>query len=91
MNDPAAHAETLVKKALDHLEATGALQPSNWMDITGLLNLAVETINAFDVMGEDIFESVMDAKRLQEGIVMMMSILMCLHQVQHVLMHSRQC
>jgi hypothetical protein len=42
MDNPAAHAEMLVKNALDDLEATGALQPSNRMDITGLLNPAIE-------------------------------------------------
>ena len=67
MDNPAAHAEMLVKNALDDLEATGALQPSNWMDIAGLLNPEIETADAFHVIDEDIFESVMDAKRLQEG------------------------
>ncbi|KIK75217.1 hypothetical protein PAXRUDRAFT_173446 [Paxillus rubicundulus Ve08.2h10] len=66
MGDAITHAETLVKNTLDDLEATGVLQPSNWMDITTLLNPAVETYNMFDVTDEDIFESVMDAKMLQE-------------------------
>ncbi|KAG1756584.1 uncharacterized protein EDB91DRAFT_1261356 [Suillus paluster] len=66
MNNPTAHAKTLVKNALDDLEATGALQSSNQMDIAGLLNLAVETTNIFNATDEDIFESVMDAKKLQE-------------------------
>ncbi|KAI0254772.1 hypothetical protein BJV78DRAFT_1182864 [Lactifluus subvellereus] len=35
-----------------------------WMDITGLLNLAVETTNTFSVTDRDIM---MDAKRLWEG------------------------
>ncbi|KIK81930.1 hypothetical protein PAXRUDRAFT_154894 [Paxillus rubicundulus Ve08.2h10] len=36
------------------------------MDIMELLNLAVETHDVFDVTDEDIFESVMDAKKLWE-------------------------
>ncbi|KIK80910.1 hypothetical protein PAXRUDRAFT_157373 [Paxillus rubicundulus Ve08.2h10] len=36
------------------------------MDIATLLNPAVETYNMFDATDEDIFESVMDAKMLQE-------------------------
>ena len=37
-------------------------------ELTGLLNLAIETANAFHVTDEGIFESVMDVKRLQKGI-----------------------
>ncbi|KAG2046952.1 hypothetical protein BDR06DRAFT_1014303 [Suillus hirtellus] len=65
-NNPTAHAETLVKNALDDLEATGALQSSNQMDIAGLLNPAIETTNIFNATDEEIFGSVMDAKRLWE-------------------------
>ncbi|KAF9228610.1 DDE-domain-containing protein [Gyrodon lividus] len=66
MGDAITHAETLVKNALDDLEATGALQPSNRMDIATLLSPAVETYNMFDATDEDIFESMMDVKMLQE-------------------------
>ena len=64
---PAVHAETLVETALDDLEATGALHPSNRMDIAELLNPAVESHNLFDVTDEAIFESVMDANRFKTG------------------------
>jgi hypothetical protein len=66
MNNPIVCAEKLLNKALDNLEATGALQRSNHMDIVALLNPAIETCNIFDVTDEDIFESVMGAKKLRE-------------------------
>ncbi|KAF9226434.1 DDE-domain-containing protein [Gyrodon lividus] len=66
MGDAITHAEMLVKNALDDLEAIGALQPSNRMDIATLLNPAVETYNMFDATDKDIFKSMMDAKMLQE-------------------------
>jgi hypothetical protein len=61
-SDPLSHAEKLVNNALDDLEATGALQRSNQMDIAAFLNPAVESHNMFEVTDEDIFEAVMDAK-----------------------------
>jgi DDE superfamily endonuclease len=64
---PTVHAETLVERALDDLEATGVLHRSNRMNITELLNPAVETHNLFNATDEDIFDSVMDAKRFREG------------------------
>jgi hypothetical protein len=36
------------------------------MDVLALLNPALETCNIFDAMDEDIFESMMDAKKLRE-------------------------
>ncbi|KIK76347.1 hypothetical protein PAXRUDRAFT_18282 [Paxillus rubicundulus Ve08.2h10] len=66
MNNPAVHAETLIENALDDLQATGALQALNWMDISALLNPALETCNIFDVTDEDIVESMMDVKKLWE-------------------------
>ena len=63
---PAMAAEMHIREALNHLEATGALQRLNRMDITELLNLAIENHNIFNATDEDIFESVMDAKKAQE-------------------------
>ncbi|KAF8556593.1 hypothetical protein OG21DRAFT_1459019 [Imleria badia] len=51
----------------DDLEATGALQRSNRMDVTELLNPAAETHNIFDATDEDICEAMMDAKMAREG------------------------
>ncbi|KAG6377548.1 hypothetical protein JVT61DRAFT_15363 [Boletus reticuloceps] len=66
ITDPTLQAETLVEAALDNLESTGALQHSNRMTISELLNLAIEAHNIFDATDEDIYEAVMDVKMLQE-------------------------
>ena len=59
--------ERLVNTALNDLEATGALQCSNHMDVTELVNPAEETHNIFNASDEDIFGAVMDAKTVREG------------------------
>ena len=56
----------LITTALDKLEATGALQRSNRMNIMELLNLAIETNNIFGATNEDIYNSVMEARKLKE-------------------------
>ena len=56
----------LVTTALDELEATGALQHSNQMDIPELLNPAIETNNIFGATNEDIYNSMMEARKLKE-------------------------
>jgi hypothetical protein len=43
------------------------VQRSNRMDITELLNPAVESHNLFDATDKDIFDSVMGAKMVSEG------------------------
>ncbi|KAI6100482.1 hypothetical protein EDD16DRAFT_1481329, partial [Pisolithus croceorrhizus] len=48
------------------LEATGALQRTNHMNLAEILNPAAETHNIFEATDEDIFEAVMDVKRVQE-------------------------
>jgi hypothetical protein len=63
--DPAAHVKTFVKTALDDLEATGALQRSNRMDIAELLNPVVESHNLST--DEYIFNCVMDAKKFERN------------------------
>ena len=59
--------ERLVNTALDDLEATGALQCSNHMDIAKLLHPTAETHNISEATDEDIFEAVMDTKMAWEG------------------------
>ena len=61
-NNPVSEEERLVAEALDVLEATGALQRSNRMDITELLNPVAESSHVFDAGDEDIFQAVMDTK-----------------------------
>ena len=61
-----SHTKTLVTTALDELETTGALQHSNRMDITELLNPAIETNNIFRATDEDIYNSMMEARKLKE-------------------------
>ncbi|KIK80404.1 hypothetical protein PAXRUDRAFT_15820 [Paxillus rubicundulus Ve08.2h10] len=67
--DPIAQVETLVQNTLDDLESTGALQHSNRMDITELLNPAAEAHNVFGATNEDIYQAVMDAKKVWESAV----------------------
>lgn len=66
-SDPIAMVDAIVSTAMDDLEATGALQHSNRMDIAELLNPAVETHNVFEATDEDIFETVMAAKEAREA------------------------
>ena len=65
-NNPVSEEERLITEALDILEATGALQHSNQMDITELLNPVAESSHVFDVGSNDIFQAVMDTKAVQE-------------------------
>ena len=66
-NNPVSEEERLVTEALDVLEATGALQRSNQMDITELLNPVAESSHVFDAGNKDIFQAVMDTKVVQES------------------------
>ena len=66
-NNPVSEEERLVTEALDVLEATGALQRSNRMDITELLNPVAESSHVFDAGNKDIFQAVMDTKAVQES------------------------
>ena len=52
-----------IKTALNDLEATGTLQHSTRMDIAEFLNPVVESHSLLD---EDIFNPVIDAKKLEE-------------------------
>ena len=61
------NTERLVNIALDDLEATGALQCSNRMDIAELLHPTAETHNISEATDEDIFGAVMDTKMAWEG------------------------
>ena len=63
-----AWAETLVQGVLDDLEKTGALQPLNWMSITEFLNPAAEMHDLVEATENDIYEAVMDAKRVKDGL-----------------------
>ncbi|KAI5992164.1 hypothetical protein EDD15DRAFT_2168615 [Pisolithus albus] len=64
--NPTLQAEALVGSALDDLEATGALQRSNRMNLAEILNPAVEMHDIFEATDEDIFEAVMGAKAARE-------------------------
>ena len=57
----------LVESVLDQLESTSVLQHLNRMNITELLNPAVEAHNMFDTTDQDIFNVVMEVKRVKEG------------------------
>ena len=61
-----SHVETLVTAALDELEATGALQCPNWMGIMELLNLAIEADDISGATDQDIYECVMEVKRMRK-------------------------
>ena len=67
-DDSIARAEALVQDVLDDLEKTGALQPSNRMSITEFLNPAAETHNLLEATENDIYEAVMDAQRVRNGL-----------------------
>ena len=66
-NNPVSEEERLITEALDILEATGAFQRSNRMDITELLNPVAESSHVFDAGNKDIFQAVMDTKAAQES------------------------
>ena len=66
-NNPVSEEERLITEALDVLEATGALQRSNQMDITELLNPVAKSSHVFDAGNKDIFQAVMDTKVAQES------------------------
>lgn len=63
-----ARSESLVRDALDDLEARGVLQPSNRMDIAEFLDPAMEAHDFFEATDEDIYEAVMDAKAARDGL-----------------------
>ncbi len=65
--NPVVDAEKLVKDALDELEKTGALQSSNRMSLEALLNPVDESITITETTDEEIFEAVMDAKKVREA------------------------
>ncbi|KAF9232628.1 hypothetical protein BU15DRAFT_67286 [Melanogaster broomeanus] len=60
--DPIVQAEKDVIMSLDDLEATGALQCSNRMDIKELLNPAEERQDLFEATDQGIYNVVMEAK-----------------------------
>ncbi|KAH9050854.1 hypothetical protein EDB83DRAFT_2316979 [Lactarius deliciosus] len=64
--DPISAAEDRVVAALDELESTGALQRSNRMPLSDLLNPADEAHFASTTTDEEIFNAVMEAKHAQE-------------------------
>ena len=59
--NPVDQAEQQVKKVLDGLVATGALQKSNCMSVEALLNMADESTLLNDSLDQEIFKPVMDA------------------------------
>jgi hypothetical protein len=65
--DPISIAENQVVTLLDELKKTGALQHSNWMDISELLNPVYETHGMDTVTDKDIFDAVMEARREREA------------------------
>ncbi|KAF9228943.1 hypothetical protein BS17DRAFT_805636 [Gyrodon lividus] len=66
-NPGVVQAENAVHDALDDLQATGALQCSNQMDVAELLNPTAETYNIFDATDDNIYQAVMDAKAAWEA------------------------
>ena len=66
--DPILQVEMLIKSILDKLESTGVLQCLNRMSITELLNPAVEAHNMLDTTDQDIFDVVVEVKRVKEGL-----------------------
>ena len=68
-DDPAVPAERRIQSALDDLELTGALQRSNQMVVTAFLNPAAEARHIIDATDKEIYEVVMEAKRVREGLV----------------------
>ena len=66
LEDPISAAENEVVLLLDELEKTGALQHSNWMSISELLNPPFEAHEMNTVTDKDIFDAVMEARRERE-------------------------
>ena len=67
IEDPAAHAEKELTHALDELESTWVLQPSNRMDIEALLNLVDELQQVMEEMtDEEICQAMLDAKKCRK-------------------------
>ena len=64
--DPVIDAEKEVKAALETLVATGVLQSNNWMSIEALLNPQEELLTVKETTDEEIFQAVMDAKKVRE-------------------------
>ncbi|KAG8221765.1 hypothetical protein J3R82DRAFT_2072 [Butyriboletus roseoflavus] len=60
-------AEKDIECALDALESVGVLQHCNRMNLAELLNPAVKTHNLFDVTNQNIYDAVMEAKKLQDA------------------------
>jgi len=69
--DPVLQAEALVQSTLNKLESTGALQRSNRMDLVELLNPAVEAHMFSDATDKDIFNAVLEAKKVQEELAVL--------------------
>ncbi|KAH9003613.1 hypothetical protein EDB86DRAFT_2798786 [Lactarius hatsudake] len=65
--DPVTVAEARLAAALDELESTGALQRSNRMSISELVNPPDEAYLVSKTTNEDIFDAVMEARRAREG------------------------
>ncbi|KIK74703.1 hypothetical protein PAXRUDRAFT_19614 [Paxillus rubicundulus Ve08.2h10] len=65
-NDLIRQAEDAIESAFNNLEKTGLLQHMNQMDINELLNPAIEAHQVFEATDEDIYEVVMDVKRVWE-------------------------
>jgi hypothetical protein len=61
VEDPVSEAERELANALDDLEATGALQPSNWMSIKTLLNPPAKSCTMDETTDFEIFQAVMEA------------------------------
>ena len=64
--NPVAAVEKVVESALDDLQSTGVLHPSNRMSIEDLLNPTVEAHKVSNGTDEDIYQAVMDAKTARE-------------------------
>ena len=64
--DPVIDAEKEVKAALEALVATGVLQSNNRMSIEALLNPQEELLTIKETTDKEIFQAVMDAKKVCE-------------------------
>ena len=65
VQDPVSEAERELSNALDDLESTGALQPSNRMSIKSLLNPPGESSTVDKTTDLDIFHAVMETRNGQ--------------------------
>jgi hypothetical protein len=63
VEDTVSEAERELANALDDLEATGALQPSNWMSIKTLLNPPDKSCTMDETTDFEIFQAVMEARK----------------------------